>query len=297
MDILLINANPVVSRLIALCTRDMRYHLEEVSVAIEAKKTHYDIVFVDEDSFSVATGSFLDSLDAGKKIFFSSSHENFPAGFERVIHKPFLPSQIIEILKDTQESEDPMLGLKSMAANEDEKSIAADKEKRSWLFPLTAAEDDESLEVGDDKVPNQEDTEVLSESTDSVLDAAEIEKIKALLEMDESEDKAAEELSDPEVLSDDEYEARKIEAIKEDLISQGLEIVDEKTFVEELEIKDGGLTRQKSKNKPKKSKALTLEELEMLEMMFAYTIRKRKPKKLRKLLKGKRVKLKLKDPL
>ena len=339
MDILLINANPVVSRLMALCTRDAAYRLEEISSASQAQKEHYDIVFVDDGSYTVVTEGFVNGLDASKKIFLSSSMDTIP-GFDSVIRKPFLPSQIIEVLEGKehegmQESEgvipEPEKAAESIetydegcASEETEKMDIESEidraddpsgltfeeleglsesigEETLSIFPLTAQEEskvsvEENRSESEELSESEDDAEVLAEPTDAVLDSMEIEKIKELLKMDE-EEQAESDLSSPEVLTPEEYEARKVEAIKEDLIAQGLEIVDEETFVEELGVEDEAQMRQKSKKKSKKSKKLTLEELETLEMMFAYTIRKTKPKKLRKLLKGEKVKLKLKDPL
>ncbi len=336
MDILLINANPVVSRLMALCTRDAAYRLEEISNTSQAQKEHYDIVFVDDGSYTVVTEGFVNGLDASKKIFLSSSMHEIP-GFDRVIRKPFLPSQIIEVLEGKehegmQESEgvipEPEKAAESIDVSdeggdevcaveetegmdiESETATAEDPsgltfeeleglsesigEEIPSIFPLTT--EDENTSESEDLSEAEDDAEVLAEPTDAVLDSMEIEKIKELLKMDE-EEQAESDLSSPEALTPEEYEARKVEAIKEDLIAQGLEIVDEETFVEELGVEEEAPIRQMSKKKSKKSKALTLEELEKLEMMFAYTIRKTKPKKLRQLLKGEKVKLKLKDPL
>ncbi len=339
MDILLINANPVVSRLMALCTRDAAYRLEEISSASQAQKEHYDIVFVDDGSYTVVTEGFVNGLDASKKIFLSSSMDTIP-GFDSVIRKPFLPSQIIEVLEGKehegmQESEGVIPEPEKAAEFKetyDEACVSEETEKMDIeseidrvddpsgltfeeleglsesigeetlsIFPLTAQEEskvsvEENRSESEELSESEDDAEVLAEPTDAVLDSMEIEKIKELLKMDE-EEQAESDLSSPEVLTPEEYEARKVEAIKEDLIAQGLEIVDEETFVEELGVEDEAQMRQKSKKKSKKSKKLTLEELETLEMMFAYTIRKTKPKKLRKLLKGEKVKLKLKDPL
>ena len=342
MDILLINANPVVSRLMALCTRDAAYRLEEISSASQAQKEHYDIVFADDGSYTVVTEGFVNGLDASKKIFLSSSMHAIP-GFDRVIRKPFLPSQIIEVLEGKehegmQESEGVIPELEKVAESIEASDEGGDEacaseetekmdieseidrvddpsgltfeeleglsesigEETPSIFPLTA--EDENTSESEELSESEDDAEVLAEPTDAVLDSMEIEKIKELLKMDE-EEQAQSDLSLPEALTPEAYEARKVEAIKEDLIAQGLEIVDEETFVEELGVEEEAPMRQKRKKKSKKSKKnskkskkLTLEALETLEMMFAYTIRKTKPKKLRKLLKGEKVKVKLKDP-
>jgi len=305
MDILLINANPVVSRMIALSTRDEVYRLEEVSDATQVQQKHYDIVFVDDGAYTVAAEESIDRLDSSKKVFLSLGLQE-PPGFDRVIRKPFLPSEIMELIEaDKKESIDEGM------TEADESNIADDQfgltfgeydnsydpkiKEEPQITPLICDTGDEAaVQVNRDASNDDEDAEVLAEPTGAVLDSLEVEKIKALLKMDDEEQCG---LPIPEILSTEEYEALKIEAIKEDLIAQGLEIVDEETFVEDLGTNDEVLITKKKNKKSKKSKSLTPEELEMLEMMFAYTIRKTKPKKLRKLLKGEKVKLKLKDTL
>ncbi len=69
----------------------------------------------------------------------------------------------------------------------------------------------------------------MEDSAPEVLNSDEIEKIKALLEMD---DEIA--LTEETPWSDDEYEARKVKIIKEQLIADGLEIIEEDAIVEAL---------------------------------------------------------------
>ena len=503
MDILLINANPVVSRMMALSTRDEIYRLEEIVDGVEAKKAHYDIIFLDDGAYTPGIEALLKRVDATKKVFLTSKREKL-SGFDWTIHKPFLPSQIVDVLEgrgvslsdiiesevsdierdervpdhEKEEHENDKIDLGEMMVNEatdkeeespdeddpfgltfeelldlsgaesqqeepealdldtknqteedsansenalldldiealvdlsepdkdEEEKSEAEQEKLEWvdlersesveeptqeenlealsdlsfeaLVELSDAEEkgeksegsteevvdarevdayalsesdkekdaiaapkderEETLslseaEVSDDTddtsegsieevadvreddamtfsqsereegmptVPEDEseedeDAEMLAEPTEqmlaeTVLDRTEIEKIKALIEEGSECETATEETLTPE-----EYESRKVEAIKEDLIAQGLEIVDEEEIVREL----GGESKAagEKQKKPKRKKKLTLEEIDRLEMMFAYTIRKGKPKKLRKLLKGKKVKLKLKD--
>jgi hypothetical protein len=317
MDILLINSNPVVSRLMALCMRDEHYHLEEVSGAAQAHREAYDIVFVDDGSYTTVTEGFVSGLDAKRKVFLSSRMQEIP-GFDMVIKKPFLPSQIIDILESVERGEEDMplddvqKAVSEPAEVETEDAVHEREESRAMehtpdvedpsgltfeelgehvdtseessasIFPLTSEErSDEEAQILAE--------EATEEAMEPVLDSDEIARIKALLEMDDAEEESV------ETLSDEEYEQRKIEAIKEDLIAQGLEIVEEEAIVAEL----GGeemmpVISERARKKGKKA-TLTLQELEKLEMMFAYTIRKTKPKKLRKLLAGKKVKLKLKD--
>ena len=71
MKILLINANPVVSRLLALCTRDTHLLLDEVTSVGDIKEVTYDLVFVDDGSYVDTIDTFLEEGKIRKKIFIS----------------------------------------------------------------------------------------------------------------------------------------------------------------------------------------------------------------------------------
>jgi len=165
MHILLINNNPVVSRLLSFCLKKETIVLEEIEDIESCKRDKYHIVFVDEALYDEKLQRLKDTMTIQKTVIFThtlmdSSH------FDVAIQKPFLPSQILEIVESLNEE---------------------------------------------------------SPASTQVLDSNEVEKIKALLEVNEKEYKSSD-----ETLNDEEYEARKIKAIKEQLIEDGLEIVDER---------------------------------------------------------------------
>jgi hypothetical protein len=150
------------------------------------------------------------------------------------------------------------------------------------IFPLPL-EDEE----GDDILKPKENAGT------EILNSNEIEKIKALLDMDDEID-----LHD-ELLSDDEYEARKVKVIKEQLIADGLEIVEEDEIVEELSsvALDALEDIDEQIDKKKKSKKKTLfndDELSRIEDAVVVALEKLKPKKIKKLLKGKKIEIKIK---
>ena len=99
-------------------------------------------------------------------------------------------------------------------------------------------------------------------------------------------------------LSDDEYEARKVKAIKEQLIADGLEIVEENEIVEELSIAVDDISektkKSKKKSKKKKETPFSPKELAQIEEVLSVAITNLKPKKIEKLLKGKEIKIKIK---
>ncbi len=103
MDILLINANPMVSNLIALSTRDEMYRLDEISDAMKVDTSGYDIVFVDDEIYTETVEAFVQGLDVKRKVFLSSGEQKSVMGFDKVIRKPFLPSQILEVLEAPDE--------------------------------------------------------------------------------------------------------------------------------------------------------------------------------------------------
>lgn len=269
MNILLINNNPVVSRLLALCTRDEAFLLEEAQDINAITCEQYDVVFIDEDVYEKGVADLLDTLDIDKKILFANNEVAFN-GFDVIIQKPFLPSQILEVL------------------------TASD------ILPKTS---DERI---DDHLQDMEPAEEIEKvDVAQVLDNNEIEKIKSLLALDDETE------VEIEVLNEEELEARKIEAIKEQLIADGLEIVDEEEIIDELALEKevvilsdederASVKKDKKaskKKKKKKASKLSGDERDRLESAIQATLLTLKPKKLKKLLKGKEVEisLKLKD--
>lgn len=282
MHILLVNANPVVSRLLVLCTRDVTVVLDEVTTTKDVKSNAYDIVFVDEALFGQEVADLLTGLGNIKKVFISYRSESMK-DFDITIKKPFLPSQIIDIIKETE--------TKEIDSPKEEEKLVIDSDKKEEeipsIFPLSAEDDMEEILAIDE-----------SSATPTVLDSNEIEKIKALLDMDDNL-----EVID-EVLSDDEIEARKIALIKEQLIADGLEIVEEDKIVEELSVNlDGTLkkskkekVRKRKQKKEKKSKKLkfTEENMEHIEDAIEMAMAMMTKKQMKKLLKGKEIAIRIK---
>lgn len=286
MTILLININPVVSRLLALCTRDEHIVLDEVESSKAVEKVSYDILFVDEASYVNDVKALLEKLDVRKKVFISYSGASM-TGFDETIKKPFLPSQIIKVIESVDMSE-----------------VSEDlKEENISIFPPATEEESVEEEVLTSIFPLSEDEEEIADTLEEIqenrgteiLNSDEIEKIKALLDMDDDEIEMHE---DDVALSDDEYEARKVKVIKEKLIADGLEIVEENEIVEELSVGDGDFfDKTKKSNKESKKKRETQfspVELAHIEEALTVAIAALKPKKIKKFLQGEEIKIKIK---
>lgn len=232
MNILLINTNPVVSRLISLCLDDTTT-LEEISDPEMIQLDRYDIVFVDDASLKEGVKDILKNLLIRKKVFLSGIEANDDVlnHFDIHVKKPFLPSQISTIINN-------VLTVNSSMENEVE----------------------------------------LQET--NVLNRNEIEKIKALLEENDVETEQIEDNND--------LETRKVEVIKKHLEEDGLEIVSEEEYVETLSTIDNDVKKPKSKSEKRKKEILSSEEV------FIAALGGMKVEKLRKLLKGAEITIKIK---
>lgn len=184
---------------------------------------------------------------------FFSQKDEKKEHFDITIKKPFSPLQIITILQDIG-----IIGKKAKSAKLEEHTSSEKKTLRQDVGLSEAMDKGDAL----------------------VLDMNELRKIQELLEM-------TDEIVDQEArLSPEEIEIRKRQVITEQLIAEGLEIVSEETIVDGLEL-------QPMKKGKKNSLAYNENERESIEDAISVAIATLKPNKLKKLLKGKKVKFKI----
>jgi len=261
MTILLINDNPVVSRLLTLCTRDDDMVLEEVKSVHAIKNESYDVAFIDEESYIGEVLNLSEMIYIGKKILLSAVDVEV-SDFDKTIQKPFLPSQIIEIIESVKISQ----------------KYGEENIETFSIFPLKS----DTSNLDKEQIANKKDAH-------QVLDENELEKIKKLLEMDDD-------IEIVDSLSEDDIEIRKVKVIKEQLIADGLEIVDEEEIIEGLSVTDKNIVfpskkKKGKKKKDKKSITFSKKELEQIEDAVQVAIATLKPKKMKKLLKGKKIEI------
>jgi len=161
MRILLVNANPVVSHLVSLNIRDNEGVLfDEITGEELIPEKRYDVVFIDEKCcHNDKMRYYVQRVNAGKKILFSTQKTHSIEGIDRVIRKPFLPSEIDEVLQAIVP-----------AAEEGEEEQAG-------------------LSVPDMQEESERSMQSISGDGGQILDSGEIEKIKQLL-VDEEEEAA-----------------------------------------------------------------------------------------------------------
>jgi hypothetical protein len=280
MNILLLNTNPVVSRLLSLCIRKEDMVLEEITDLSMVKRDKYDIAFIDDNAYVPEVQDVLPNLMIGKKIFLSGKLGSVVAleDFDEVITKPFLPSQITAVIERFSHNAEVM----------------EEHKEESFIFPLSQEERRDETAQTEEELEKAEKTEKNIEMSQDpeVLDSHEIERIKALLEEDEDED-------DEEVLQiedEEAYEARKVEVITEHLEADGLEIISEDEIISILSTKPKKKKTNKKKTKKekkKRSKKAEKEETYTFEEALIAAIEGMKPKKIRKLLKDAEVTIKI----
>ncbi len=106
MKILLINSNPVVSRLTALSARKESVSLDEIRDIADLKKSDYNdynIIFVDSELLSPEILNFLKNSDIKRRvIFYTQDDKEIDDIFNYTILKPFLPSEVSSILREAK---------------------------------------------------------------------------------------------------------------------------------------------------------------------------------------------------
>ncbi len=257
MKILLINTNPVVSRLVGLCVRDETIEFNETATVMLGDEAVYDIVFVDDGVYDDAVSSFVGHLPKSTRVVYLSgkSEEKIQVErFDKIVLKPFLPSQIQHVIDEMVQTDSSV----------DSNSAQEEKEEHAFIFPLSSPQKDEDYQ----------DTSIQEER---VLDTGEVKKIKALLE------ETDEHVPTEAIPDTDGYEAKKIEVITQKLEEEGLEIVHEEEIADVLSHEAGKKKGKKKKHKNKKSKKR--ESVYTFEEALLAAVENMKPKKIKKLLK------------
>ena len=151
IDIIILNNNPVISKLIALGLDSNEISFVEINTDSSIPKQSFDILFVDEH-YDVAPliQERIDQIEAKHKILLNSSDEIKLKKIDQIIKKPFLPKDLYEIAKSIQANNAKIEQIK----NKDAKESTESREKHS------------------------------DENQTSILDYSEIETIKELLDDD-----------------------------------------------------------------------------------------------------------------
>ncbi|TDA62726.1 hypothetical protein E0765_09050 [Sulfuricurvum sp. IAE1] len=191
MTILLFNDNPVVQKLVSLSAQKTKDDLSVAASLDEVSGSEYDLLIIDDALYSEEVfGALKERITCKSALFMATRGNIVPAGFDNVINKPFLPTDLVETLIQIDKSIAPAAAKTAPAAAVQEDPYAIDLQEtlaevdhdaEGFLdHDLDAAGDDFSLDdlegFGDDETPKT-----------AVLDSEEVQEVQGLLEAAESD--------------------------------------------------------------------------------------------------------------
>ena len=186
MRILLLNDNPVVRKLVALSAQKTKDDLNVVWSADEIEHDTYDLLIVDDAYYSDEVMATLKEKIIFKRSLLMATRGNaVPAGFDHVINKPFLPTDLVELFAGIENS----ISKAAVAVKEEEKEERGVDtqaiEMESMLEGLEDLEDEENVDTLDlDEMFDFEESsdEVQDVLKTNVLDHEEVQELQDLLD-------------------------------------------------------------------------------------------------------------------
>ncbi|MDP3465780.1 MAG: hypothetical protein Q8R86_08435 [Sulfuricurvum sp.] len=207
MRILLLNDNPVVRKLVALSAQKTKDDLNVVWSADEIEHDKYDLLIVDDAHYSDEVMAVLkEKIVFERSLLMATRGNAIPAGFDHVINKPFLPTDLVELFAGIENS------LSKAALKEEESAV--DTQSVDLESMLEGLEDEESFdtldldEMFDFDEPIELSDEVPDTFKTNVLDHEEVQELQDLLD-----DTDEQESGDEFILDDLEFEEQAINEI------------------------------------------------------------------------------------
>ncbi|EQA9763550.1 hypothetical protein ACXL5K_000864 [Campylobacter coli] len=251
MKILLLNENPVVSRLISLSAKKMSYDFEEINTYDE-NLGHYDVIIVDSDT-PAPLKILKEKCD--KLIFLAPRNQSVDIEAQ-ILHKPFLPTDFLNLLNQENlkiddsiilpidESENPYadISLDLDSLNLDD---LPDENNNTQESDFSLEESLESLTL-DDMEEEESQKEIASENIDEELNLDDLSlneeqegdnSISEQVEtshLEEKHEEALEALSQDDILNDEFSEEKEEELETQE---QDVEEQDKIEDIQELEDK------------------------------------------------------------
>ncbi|CDG57171.1 Highly acidic protein [Campylobacter coli 76339] len=253
MKILLLNENPVVSRLISLSAKKMSYDFEEINTYDE-NLGHYDVIIVDSDT-PAPLKILKEKCD--KLIFLAPRNQSVDIEAQ-ILHKPFLPTDFLNLLNQENlkiddsivlpidESENPYadisLDLDSLNLddlpdennNAQESDFSLEKSLESLTLDDMEEEEEEASqkEIASENIDEELNLDDLSLDEEQEGDNSTSEQVE-VSRLEEKHEEALEALSQDDILNDEfseekeeELETQEQDAEEQDKIEDIQELED-----------------------------------------------------------------------
>lgn len=242
MKLLLINKNPIVRKLVKLSAEKAGIEAIEAEALGEVSEAAFDFVFIDDESLDDAPLNEVQGrFPEAKCGFIHAKDREREAGFALFVQKPFLPTDMVDLLKAETQGSQPhdfiQESTPSASADEGDGDLGEDfladleDEGQSGMEvdnPL-ADLDGEILDLGEDGAGEaQEALEMKDEDLDFDLDLEELESgekgvdsLEAMEELTPMEEKMPEE---DMALQEESEAVASVEALGADVESEELDL-------------------------------------------------------------------------
>ncbi|HEG0588317.1 TPA: hypothetical protein SB588_000722 [Campylobacter coli] len=258
MKILLLNENPVVSRLISLSAKKMSYDFEEIN-AYDENLGHYDVIIVDSDT-PAPLKILKEKCD--KLIFLAPRNQSADID-ALILHKPFLPTDFLNLLNqenlkiadDTilpiEEAENPYANISLDLDGLNLDDLPDENTEDTQENELSMEENLESLAL-DDMEEETNQKEIASENTDKELNLDDLS-----LDEDQEENDASEQTTANHIEEKNEDEQALEVAFQDDILDDKTSEENEEEF--EFQEQD---TQEQDANQDEQDKIEDTQELE-----------------------------------
>ncbi|EKR5312760.1 highly acidic protein [Campylobacter jejuni] len=224
MKILLLNENPVVSRLVSLSAKKMSYDFEELN-AYSENLGNYDVIVVDSDT-PAPLKILKEKCD--RLIFLAPRNQNVEDIDAQILQKPFLPTDFLNLLNNKDANKHTSIDLPMLSNDENPYAdISLDLDNLN----LDDLPDENSLDI------NSEGMEDLSFDDDAQDDNANKTLETQNLEHDNLEQETIKEQTQEDTQTDLDLTLEDDESEKEDL-SQEHTALDTEPSLDELDDKN-----------------------------------------------------------
>lgn len=243
MNILLLNDNPVVTKLVTLSAQKTGSEILIVNNVEEILGGSYDLLIVDEALYTPALMDELKSKISYKRsLYMLSRGAQSIDEFDHEVKKPFLPTDLVELLSSISTAvlkmKDESLNLDYVASQED---FDINQDLNNDILIDSDIDDDLNLDDFDLNLDDidLDDLNLEDDEIGSILDQDEVQEVKNLL------DEAESDKEDDELNLDDEFDLDAFEAENDESLSttneinlEDLNVVKEQVSVYEDEIED-----------------------------------------------------------
>lgn len=200
MKILLFNDNPVVRKLVALSAQKTKDDLSVIWSVDEIEESEYDLLIVDDALYSDEMFESLnEKIIVKSTLFMATRGQAVPSGFDNVINKPFLPTDLVDMFVQIEK--------KVNVASEAKGDLKKESIPTEPMYAINLEDTLPDLEGHEDELMDVEHLNDSDEEFDfssledfdeklpetTILDQEEVQEVQGLLEETEEEHLGVEE--------------------------------------------------------------------------------------------------------